>query len=82
CWFHRDSRNYILGICPVLVLGKFNHETSGQFIMVEPKLVLELRPGDVFLLMSSIITHGTAPLRAGETRRSWTCFTAGGIFRW
>ncbi|KZV98946.1 hypothetical protein EXIGLDRAFT_763176 [Exidia glandulosa HHB12029] len=65
CLFHRDSRNYILGIFLVL-----------------PKLVLELRPGDVFLLMSSIITHGTAPLRAGETRRLWTCFMAGGIFQW
>ena len=69
CWFHRDSRNFILGICPVLVMGQFDHKRSGHFIMVEPKLVLELRPGDVLLLMSSIITHGTAPLGEGERRR-------------
>lgn len=82
CWFHRDSRNFILGICPVLVLGNFNHKTSGHFIMVEARTIIELRPGDIFLLMSSIITHGTAPLRPGEKRLSWTCWTAGGIFRW
>lgn len=82
CWFHRDSRNFILGICPVVAFGDFNHETSGHFIMVEPRIVLEFRPGDVLLMMSAIITHGTAPLRRGETRMSWTCFTAGGLFRW
>ncbi|EJD37040.1 hypothetical protein AURDEDRAFT_25272, partial [Auricularia subglabra TFB-10046 SS5] len=82
CWFHRDARNFILGICPVLVLGDFNHRTSGHFIMVEPKIVMELRPGDLLLMMSAVLTHGNAPLRAGETRMSWTFFSAGGLFRW
>lgn len=82
CWFHRDARNFILGVCPVLVMGNFDHRTSAQFIMVEARLILELRPGDLLLLMSSVITHGTAPLREGERRLSWTCWTAGGIFRW
>ncbi|KZV89330.1 hypothetical protein EXIGLDRAFT_569218, partial [Exidia glandulosa HHB12029] len=82
CWFHRDSRNFILGICPVVVLGRFNPETSGHFIMVEPKIVMELRPGDVLLMMSALITHGTAPLLPGETRMSWTCYSAGGLFRY
>lgn len=50
--------------------------------MVEPKIVFEFRPGDVLIMMSAIITHGTAPLRRDETRMSWTCFTAGGLFRW
>lgn len=82
CWFHRDSRNFILGICPVVALGEYDHRTSGHFIMVEPKIVFEFRPGDVLIMMSAIITHGTAPLRRDETRMSWTCFTAGGLFRW
>lgn len=62
CWWHRDARNYILGVCPVVMLGAFNHRTSGQLILVEPKVVIELRRGDLFFLMSSILTHGTAPL--------------------
>ncbi|EJD46696.1 hypothetical protein AURDEDRAFT_43093, partial [Auricularia subglabra TFB-10046 SS5] len=82
CWFHRDAWNFTLGWCPVLVLGLFDHRTSAQFIMVEPRIVMELRPGDLMLMMSSVITHGTAPLLKGETRMSWTCFTAGAIFRW
>ncbi|EJD42020.1 hypothetical protein AURDEDRAFT_68058, partial [Auricularia subglabra TFB-10046 SS5] len=71
-----------LGWCPVFVMGNFNHRTSGHFVMVEPHIVMELRPGDVILMMSSVITHGTAPFLRGETRMSWTCFTAGAFFRW
>ncbi|EJD34229.1 hypothetical protein AURDEDRAFT_76377, partial [Auricularia subglabra TFB-10046 SS5] len=82
CWFHRDARNFTLGWCPVLVLGQFDYRTSAHFIMVEPQIVMELRPGDVLLMMSSVITHGTAALLEGETRMSWTCFTAGALFRW
>jgi len=49
--------------------------------MVEPHVILELQPGDVFILMSSMITHGNAPLLPGKTRMLWTSWTAGGIFR-
>ncbi|KZV85178.1 hypothetical protein EXIGLDRAFT_571457, partial [Exidia glandulosa HHB12029] len=82
CLLHRDSLNWPRGICPVIVFGNFDHTTSGQFIMVEPKVVLELQHGDVFIFLSSLLTHGNAPLREGEERMSWTCWMAGGLMRW
>lgn len=82
CWLHRDSQNWPPGICPVLVRGDFDHTRSAQMILVEPKIVLELRSGDLFIMLSSLITHGNAPLGEGETRMSWTCWMAGGLCRW
>ncbi|EJD36430.1 hypothetical protein AURDEDRAFT_31201, partial [Auricularia subglabra TFB-10046 SS5] len=82
CLLHRDSQNFKPGVCTLLTCGRFDHTRSGHFIMVEPKVILELKNGDVLLFLSSLITHGNAPLRAAERRMSWTCWTAGGLVRW
>ncbi|EJD38646.1 hypothetical protein AURDEDRAFT_45097, partial [Auricularia subglabra TFB-10046 SS5] len=80
--FHRDAMNLQQGICAIMAFGEYNHETSGHFIMLEPNVVVEFRPGDILFVMSALITHGNAPLKAGERRMSWTFYTAGGLFRW
>ncbi|EJD40805.1 hypothetical protein AURDEDRAFT_69735, partial [Auricularia subglabra TFB-10046 SS5] len=82
CILHRDSHNWPEGPCPVIVTGKFDHTRSGHFVLVEPKVVLELRSGDIIILLSSLLTHGNAPLKKGEIRMSWTCWMAGGLVRW
>ncbi|EJD42796.1 hypothetical protein AURDEDRAFT_67131, partial [Auricularia subglabra TFB-10046 SS5] len=82
CILHRDSQNWPEGPCPLLVIGEFDHEVSGHFVIEEAKVALELRSGDVIILLSSLLTHGNAPLRPGEVRLSWTCWMAGGLVRW
>ncbi|EJD33859.1 hypothetical protein AURDEDRAFT_76635, partial [Auricularia subglabra TFB-10046 SS5] len=82
CLLHHDAQNWPQGICPAMAVGKFDHTRSGQFIMEEPKVVLELKSGDIILFLSSLITHGNAPLADGEVRMSWTCWMVGGLVRW
>ncbi|EJD32640.1 hypothetical protein AURDEDRAFT_77553, partial [Auricularia subglabra TFB-10046 SS5] len=82
CLLHRDAQNWPKGVCPAMALGDFDHTKSGHFIMEEPKVVLELRSGDIILFLSSLITHGNAPLCPGDVRMSWTCWMAGGLVRW
>lgn len=82
CLPHRDYWNLVYGTCPVGVLGSFNHRTGGQMILHEPKLVIELRRGDVMFIPSAAVTHENAPVAVGETRYSFTQYTAGGLFRY
>ncbi|EJD38756.1 hypothetical protein AURDEDRAFT_39960, partial [Auricularia subglabra TFB-10046 SS5] len=82
CILHRDSQNWVEGPCPIIIIGEFDHTVSGQFIIEEAKVALELRSGDIMILLSSLLTHGNTPLREGEVRLSWTCWMAGGLVRW
>jgi len=79
---HRDSRNLVGGLCVLGVFGQFDHKTSGHFIMKEPKVVIELRRGDVVFMPSAGITHRNAGMKKGETRSSIIQYTAGGLFQW
>jgi hypothetical protein len=81
---HRDHRNLVWGICCVGVFGHFNHELSAQLQMKEPKVVVELRPYDLFLFPSGSITHGSRPLMFphSEERRVIAFWTPGGNFSW
>ncbi|EJD41152.1 hypothetical protein AURDEDRAFT_69181, partial [Auricularia subglabra TFB-10046 SS5] len=82
CLLHRDAQNWPKGICPAMALGDFDHTKGGHFVMEESKVVLELMSGDIILFLSSLITHGNAPLCPGDVRMSWTCWMAGGLVRW
>ncbi|KZV83199.1 hypothetical protein EXIGLDRAFT_598006, partial [Exidia glandulosa HHB12029] len=82
CWLHRDCLNFPPGVCPIFILGNFDHRISAQLIIVEPKVIIELMHGDLFIMLSSLLTHSNAPLQAGEERMSWTCWMAGGLVRW
>ncbi|KAF7969180.1 hypothetical protein HWV62_28009 [Athelia sp. TMB] len=82
CLPHRDYWNLAYGTCPIGVLGSFNHRTGGQLILHEPKLIIEVRRGDVMFIPSAAITHENAPISVGEERYSFTQYTAGGLFRY
>lgn len=79
---HRDFKNLISGFCAIVAFGNFDHTRSGQLVLHEANVVLEIRPGDVVFIPSALITHSNWPVAEGETRMSWTSFTAGGLFRW
>lgn len=82
CLPHRDYWNLAYGTCPIGVLGPFDHRTGGQLILHEPKLIIELRRGDVMFIPSAAVTHENAPIAEGEERYSFTQYTAGGLFRY
>lgn len=44
--------------------------------------MIEFPPGSTILLPSSVVTHSNTPIQPGETRYSFTQFTAGGTIRW
>lgn len=45
-------------------------------------LVIEFPPGSTILIPSASLRHGNTAIQPGETRYSFTQYTAGGIFRW
>lgn len=47
------------------------YRTGGQFILHEPKLILEFRRGDVIFIQSAPITHENVLITEGETCYSW-----------
>lgn len=79
---HRDSKNLIGGLCALVVLGSFNHRTSGHLLLHDLKTIIELRPGDVIFIPSAGIAHSNSPMKEEEDRSSIVQYTAGGLFRW
>ncbi len=79
---HRDSKNLIGGLCALVVLGSFNHKTSGHLLLHDLKTIIELRPGDIIFLPSAGIAHSNSPVKEWEDRSSIVQYTAGGLFRW
>ncbi|KAJ3546636.1 hypothetical protein NMY22_g1973 [Coprinellus aureogranulatus] len=79
---HRDCRNLSYGFCAVHALGKFDHTKGGHIVLKEPKLIVQFPPGTHILLPSAVITHGNIPVQDGETRVSFTQYTAGAMFRY
>ncbi|KAG2014973.1 hypothetical protein CC2G_008288 [Coprinopsis cinerea AmutBmut pab1-1] len=79
---HRDCMNCPFGLCAIQALGDFDHTKGGHFVLHELKLVLEFPAGALLLVPSAIIKHGNTPLQPGESRVSFTQFTAGELFRY
>lgn len=81
CWSHRDGRNLGHGLCLIAPGGKFNPAKGGHLVLHEPRLIVKLRPGSLFLFPSACITHQNVPIGEGETRWSLTAYSAGGLWR-
>ena len=80
---HTDLMDLVFGICGILPLGDFNPRTSAQLVLEEPRLIIELRPGDIFFFPSATIHHYSIPMVSqDETRQSMIFYSAGGLFRW
>ncbi|KJA15174.1 hypothetical protein HYPSUDRAFT_149526, partial [Hypholoma sublateritium FD-334 SS-4] len=79
---HRDYANLPYGWCSVTALGDFDPTKGGHLVLWELQLVIEFPPGSTVLLPSAAISHFNTPIRRGESRSSFTQYTAGGLFRW
>lgn len=78
---HADLKNKLEQWCIIQIFGNFNHRRHGLLVLQEPKLMLQLKRGDIVFIPSALITHGNTEVPDSETRRSWTFFNAGGLFR-
>lgn len=89
-------KNLVAGICLIGVLGHFDHTRSGQLVLKDAKLIIELMSGDIVIIPSGAITHYNIPIRRSgvihpltqepligdEWRSSIVQYTAGGLLRW
>ncbi|KAJ3871637.1 hypothetical protein F5051DRAFT_340637, partial [Lentinula edodes] len=79
---HRDFRNWAFGWCAITALGEFDPSRSAQLVLWELKLVINFPPGATVLIPSAVITHSNTPVAEGDSRMSFTQYSAGPIFRW
>jgi hypothetical protein len=81
---HRDWRNVFNGWCAVYAMGSFNYKRRGLLVLHDFKLIIQFPPGAIFLIPSAACTHSNSSIRVdlGESRYSFTCYTAGALFRW
>ena len=80
--WHVDSKNLAFGVCCIVAFGSFNHRTSAQIMLQEPKAIMELRRGDVFFCPSGSVTHRSAPIVGAGSRQVMVFYSAAGLFRW
>jgi hypothetical protein len=55
---------------------------GGHLILWDLKLVIESPPGSTIIIPSGALRHSNIAIRTGESRYSFTQYTAGGLFRW
>ena len=82
CFDHTDPGNLPFGWCAITALGNFNFKRGGHLVLWDLHLVIEFPPGSTILIPSASLRHGNTAIQTGETRYSFTQYTAGGIFRW
>ncbi|KAJ7120549.1 hypothetical protein C8R43DRAFT_900669 [Mycena crocata] len=79
---HVDAANLAWGWCCITALGNFNPDLGGHLILWDLRLVIRFPPGSTIFIPSALLRHSNAAIVQGETRYSFTQFTAGGLFRW
>jgi hypothetical protein len=82
CYMHRDFGNLPYGWCAITALGDFNPSSGGHLVLWDLGLVVRFPPGSTILIPSAVITHSNTPIAEGESRYSFTQYSAGGLFRW
>ena len=60
----------------------FDPTLGGHLVLWDLKLVIKFPSGSTILIPSGAIRHSNIGIRAGESRYSFTQYTAGGLFRW
>ena len=73
--------NLPFGFCAIHAFGDYDYTKGGHLVLKELKLIVQFPPGALILIPSATITHGNIPVREGETRTSFTQYTAGALFR-
>ncbi|KAJ6518037.1 hypothetical protein C8R47DRAFT_960144, partial [Mycena vitilis] len=79
---HLDFANLAWGWCAVTALGRFDPDKGGHLILWDLRLVIRFPPGTTIFIPSAILRHSNVSIQQGETRFSFTQFSAAGIFRY
>ncbi|KAK0221119.1 hypothetical protein EDD85DRAFT_960277 [Armillaria nabsnona] len=79
---HRDHLNLGPGVCPIFAIGDFDHTKGGHLVVWDLKLVIEFPFRTLIFIPSALLEHSNVPIHEGETRYSFTQFSAAGLFRW
>jgi hypothetical protein len=79
---HRDHANLAFGLCAITALGEFDWRRGGHLVLWDMGLVIEFPPGATILIPSATLRHSNVCLNPGDTRMSFTQYSAGGLFRW
>ncbi|KAF7793621.1 hypothetical protein EIP86_004735 [Pleurotus ostreatoroseus] len=79
---HVDSTNLPFGWCAIYASGNFDPKRGGHLIFRKLRLVVEFPPGSVVFVPSGTLQHGNTAIQEHETRRSFTQYAPGGLFRW
>ncbi|KAJ8694566.1 hypothetical protein PTI98_007230 [Pleurotus ostreatus] len=82
CYPHVDSGNLPWGWCAVTALGNFNPDHGGHLVLWDLGLVIRFPPGATVLIPSAVMKHSNTLIGEGESRYSFTQYSAGGLFRW
>ncbi|TDL13864.1 hypothetical protein BD410DRAFT_734771 [Rickenella mellea] len=82
CFPHVDDANLPHGWCAITALGNFDAVRGGHLVLWDLKLVVEFPAGSTVLIPSATLRHSNIPTQPGETRASFTTYSAGGLFRW
>lgn len=80
--WHCDAMNLLLGLCPIVATGSFDHERSGHLWLNECRTIAEVGPGDVVFILSSLLGHKNSAILAGEERQSIVFHTSFLLFQW
>ncbi|KAJ7021533.1 hypothetical protein C8F04DRAFT_972584, partial [Mycena alexandri] len=79
---HIDAANLVWGWCCITAFGIFNPDLGGHLILWDLRLVIRFPPGSTIMIPSALLRHSNISIQQGETRYSFTQFSAGGLFRW
>lgn len=79
---HFDSKNLGYGWCNIIVLGEFDHMSSGLIVLHTLRLVISAPPGTCLFIPSALIEHYNLGLQDHERRYSLTFYTAADLFRY
>lgn len=78
---HLDYKNLSWGWCSITALGDFDADYGGHLVLWDLNLVIRFPPGATIIIPSAILRHSNLLIRAGETRYSFTQYSAGALFR-
>jgi hypothetical protein len=82
CLPHLDWMNLACGWCAITALGNYDPDRGGHLILWDLGLVIRFPPGSTILIPSALLRHSNTAIQDGESRLSFTQYTAGGLFRW
>ncbi|VDC02485.1 unnamed protein product [Peniophora sp. CBMAI 1063] len=82
CLDHTDHLNYPGIPCVITGFGDYNPDEGGDLFLLNFGLRIRFPPGSTAILSSAGVRHGNTPVPDGQTRYSFTQYTAGGLVRW